>query len=122
MSATGQELRHAAGSAVGWTRAAVGVVDAAVSDGLDHLPAPLSAAGHQARGTLRALVRLPLPTEEVQALLEALHAQRRSIEAMQAQLAAFDHQLQLLEESLRPLETMAERIESLRDSLVEPAP
>ncbi len=119
MSAAGQELRHAAGSAVGWTRAAVGAVDAAVND---RLPAPLFAAGHQAREALRALARLPLPTQEAQALLEALHAQRRSIEAMQAQLTAFDHQLELLEESLRPLEAMAERIESLRDSLVEPAP
>lgn len=118
MTRAGDELRHVAGSAFGWTRAAVGALDSAVADQLDHLPAPLAAAGHQARELVTALVRMPLPTAEVQALVEQLHAQRRSIQAMEAQLAALDHQLKLLEDSLHPVEVWVGQVQELRDSVL----
>ncbi|HEU5039011.1 MAG TPA: hypothetical protein VFT70_18535 [Nocardioides sp.] len=125
MTHAGDDLRHVAGSAVGsavgsafgWGRAAVGALDAAVVEQLDRLPAPLAAASHQARALLTALTRMPLPTAEVQALVEQLHAQRRSIQAMEAQLAALDHQLKLLEDSLRPVEVWVGQVQELRDAL-----
>lgn len=117
MSRAGDGVRHAAGSALGWTRAAVGALDAAVVEQLDHLPAPLAAAGHQARELVTALTGMPLPTAEVQALVEQLHAQRRSIQAMEAQLTALDHQLQLLEDSLRPVEVWVGQVQELRDAV-----
>ena len=118
MTRAGDDLRHVAGSAVGWTRAAVGALDTAVTDQLDHLPAPLAAAGHRTRELVGALTRMPLPTAEVQALVEQLHAQRRSIQAMEAQLTALDHQLRLLEDSLRPVEVWVGQVQELRDSVL----
>ena len=117
MTRAGDELRHVAGSAFGWTRAAAGALDSAVADQLDHLPAPLAAAGHQARALVTALVHMPLPTAEVQALVEQLHAQRRSIQAMEAQLTALDHQLKLLEDSLHPVEVWVGQVQDLRDAV-----
>ncbi len=118
MSRTGDDLRQLSGTAYGWSRAAVGAIDGALIDQLGHLPGPLAAVGQQVRDVLRALARLPLPTDEVQALVEQLHAQRRSIQAMEAQLAALDHQLRLLEQSLHPLEVWVGQVQDLRESLV----
>lgn len=118
MSRAGDELRQAAGTAYGWGRAAVGAIDGALIDQLGHLPGPLASVGQQVRDVLRALARLPLPTDEVQALVEQLHAQRQSIQAMEAQLSALDHQLRLLEQSLHPLEVWVGQVQDLRESLV----
>ena len=66
---------------------------------------------------MTALLGMPLPTAEVQALVEQLHAQRHSIQAMEAQLTALDHQLKLLEDSLHPVEVWVGQVEALRDAV-----
>lgn len=118
MTGVERELREAAGTALGWTRSAVGAVEDAITGQLDHVPASWASATRQVATALEALTSIPLPTEEVQVLLEQLHAQRRSIEAVQAQLAALDHQLRVMEDSLHPLEVWVGQLQTLRDSLL----
>ena len=118
MTWVGKELRHAAGSAVGHTRDAAEALDAALAAAFDGLPPPVAAAGQQARDALRVLARVTLPVDEVQVVVEQLHAQRQSLQAVQAQMAALDHQLELLESALAPVEQWVERVQDLRAAIV----
>ena len=118
MTRVGDEVRHAAGSAVGHTRDAAEALDTALAAVLAGLPSPVTAAGQQARDALRVLAHVTLPVDEVQVLVEQLHAQRQSLQAVQAQMAALDHQLELLESALAPVEHWVGRLQDLRDAVV----
>ncbi|WP_346772737.1 hypothetical protein [Rhodococcus sp. 14C212] len=94
------------------------------SDALGAIPEPLSAPANRMLGSLRQVMELVPPVlTEFDALVEQLHAQRKSVQALQAQLSAFDRQLEVVEKSLAPLHGLAHEWSRLQQSLLDyPAP
>ncbi|MBC2591005.1 hypothetical protein [Rhodococcus aetherivorans] len=102
------------------TRAVADAVGSIGSDALGAIPEPLSAPANRMLGSLRQVMELVPPVlTEFDALVEQLHAQRKSVQALQAQLSAFDRQLEVVEKSLAPLQGLAHQWSRLQQTLLD---
>lgn len=101
-------------------RAVVALVGSAGSGALSAVPQPVAAPVTRMLISLQQLIEHAPPlTEELDVVLEEVHAKRLTVQALQAELAAFDSQLDILQKSLAPLEVWAHQWTQLRQSLTE---
>lgn len=125
--ATLRGVLHAAGDVLAEsTRAVADLVAAAGSGAGDVVPAGMTtAAGRMVTSLQQVLDLTPPVTRELDVLVEAVHAQRLSVQALQAQLTALDDQLEVLERALAPLQALSHQwrrlLRALADRLGLPA-
>ncbi|MEZ7240495.1 hypothetical protein QYS60_22345 [Rhodococcus sp. GXMU-t2271] len=101
------------------TRAVADEVASIGSGALGSIPDPLSRPADRMLASLREVMELAPPVfTEFDALVEQLHAQRKSVQALQAQLSAFDRQLEVVEKSLAPLQGLAHQWTRLQQTLL----
>ena len=88
------------------TRAVADLVATAGSAGARAvLPAPVNESVTRMLASLRTLLeQAPQITDELEVLMQELHAKRLSIQALQSELSVLDRQLEVLERTLAPVE------------------
>ena len=70
------------------------------------VPDPVLGSVSRMLASLRTIAeQAPQLTDELDVLVEEVHAKRLSIQALQTELGALDHQLQILEATLGPVQT-----------------
>jgi len=102
------------------TRSVVKLVGSVGSGALGAMPEPLPATVTRMLRSLQRLIdQAPPITDELEILIQELHAKRLTVQALQAELSAFDHQLDVLERSLAPMEGWVHQWAKVRQSLAE---
>lgn len=102
------------------TRSVARLVGSVGSGALGAMPEPLPSTVTRMLRSLQQLIdQAPPITDELEILIQELHAKRLTVQALQAELTAFDHQLDLLERSLLPMESWVRQWSRLRQSLTE---
>jgi len=102
------------------TRSVARLVGSVGSGALGAMPEPLPSTVNRMLSSLQQLIdQAPPITDELEILIQELHAKRLTVQALQAELAAFDHQLDVLERSLLPLESWVHQWSRMRLSLTE---
>lgn len=104
----GHEMPHSAFDVfLDRTRAVVDLVTSAGTAGARAVvPDPVLVPVTRMLTSLRTIAeQAPQLTDELDVLVEELHAKRVSIQALQSELGALDHQLQILEATLAPVQT-----------------
>lgn len=100
------------------TRTLTDLVASTSSGVLGRAPEPVPQAVRLMFDSLRQLAeQAPPVTAEIGILMDALRAQRLSIEALQVQLTALDRQLEVLEKAMGPVEAWNRSWDKLRNSL-----
>ena len=89
------------------TRAVIELVTSAGTAGARAVvPDPVLVPVSRMLTSLRTIAeQAPQLTDELDVLVEEVHAKRLSIQALQTELGALDHQLQILEATLVPVQT-----------------
>lgn len=102
------------------TRTVADLVAAAGSGARDVVPMGMTAAaGRMVMSLQQVLDLVPPLTQELDVLVEEVHAQRLGVQALQAELAALDHQLDVLERSLAPVQAWSHQWRRLRGALAD---
>lgn len=89
------------------TRAVTELVTSAGAAGARAVvPDPVLGPVNRMLASLRTIAEQAPPlTDELDVLVEEVHAKRMSIQALQSELGALDHQLQILEATLAPVQS-----------------
>ncbi len=102
------------------TRAVADLVTAAGNGARDVVPAGMTAAAGRMVMSLQQVLDLTPPmTQELDVLVEEVHAKRLSVQALQAELVALDDQLEVLEEALAPVQAWSHQWRRLRGALAD---
>jgi hypothetical protein len=102
------------------TRSVVRLVGTVGSGALGAMPEPLPSTVTQMLKSLQRLLdQAPPITDELEILVQEVHAKRLTVQALQAELSAFDHQLDVLERSLAPMGSWVHQWARVRQSLTE---
>ena len=102
------------------TRSVARLVGSVGSGALGAMPEPLPSTVTRMLSSLQQLIdQAPPITDELEILIQELHAKRLTVKALQAELSAFDHQLDVLERSLMPMESWVRQWSRLRQSLTD---
>lgn len=102
------------------TRSVARLVGSVGSGALGAMPEPLPSTVTQMLKSLQRLIdQAPPITDELEILVQEVHAKRLTVQALQAELSAFDHQLDVLERSLAPMGSWVRQWARVRKSLTE---